>query len=611
MKAPSPSTRGSAPQAAGFEADLRRLYPDLDADLLAHLGDEFEHVEIAGGDTLMREGEASDALYILMSGRLAASRAGTDGPRRIGEIGRGEMIGEMSLLGGGLRTATVTALRDARLVRISNQGFLSFMQRHPSVTRQFIQILIRRLASPARQDVERLSTIAVLGAHPGAPVRMFVAELRDALAQFGDALLVTREDIERAHPGCLGGPNEAHITAWLNEREQHHRLLVYVGEDSAEGAGRSAARAAPDAWSRLCVRQADRILAVADSSAAPTSAWLTYLAARGGGTAARQCELVRVHQPGVPIRDTAGWLDRHDFTCHHHAIRGDTGTLRRLARHLLGHSVGVVFGGGGARALAAVGSLRAMAEADIAVDCIGGSSMGAVVGAMAAAGLGARQIHDILSAALSKRPFSGLTLPLVSLLSGRRLRAMMHDLFGEGTIEDLPVRFFCTACNLTRGSLEVMQRGPLRRWVLASNAVPGIVPPVVAGGDLFVDGGLVNNVPADVARRINAGPVIAVNVSGAAPLSTTLPDDTDLSGWRLLLGGRAGAAPGLARILVRAMLLASANHAGRVDQHAALVIAPDMPGIDVADWGAIDRIVDAGYACSMAALETWDRAREA
>jgi CRP-like cAMP-binding protein len=211
-------------QRDGFEADLRRLYPDLDGDLLARIGNDFEQVALAGGLPLMREGETSDALYILMSGRLAASRAGPDGQQRIGEIGRGEMIGEMSLLGGGLRTATVTALRDSRLVRISNQAFLSFMQQHPSVTRQFIQLLIRRLAGPARQDVQRLSTIALMPAHPDGSLHDFAADLAAAMARAASALFVTRAQIEQSFPGCLGTPNESQVTAWLDEHEGCHLL---------------------------------------------------------------------------------------------------------------------------------------------------------------------------------------------------------------------------------------------------------------------------------------------------------------------------------------------------------------------------------------------------
>jgi predicted acylesterase/phospholipase RssA len=262
--------------------------------------------------------------------------------------------------------------------------------------------------------------------------------------------------------------------------------------------------------------------------------------------------------------------------------------------------------------------LRALAEAGVPVDVIGGTSMGAVIGGLAALGQDAREIHATLHNMLSFKPFSGLTLPLVSLLSGKRLDLAMHALFGDTSIEDLWLRYFCVSCNLTHGTVKAAESGKLRRWVAASNAVPGIMPPLVDGGELFVDGGLMNNVPADIMSGINAGPVIAVNVSNVVALRAGVPDDTDLSGWSVLMSGLAGrtrdpgdaasdALPRLGRLLVRAMLLGSSNHAATMRSYASLYLTPPIDGIDVGDWQALDSLVETGYAYASKALESWNR----
>ena len=590
---------------AGFFADLARLYPDLDTDFLRRIGSEFEQVTVAGGHTLVRRGEPSDALYILISGRLVATREDERGSLvRLGEIGRGEMIGEMSLLSGGTRTATVTALRDSRLVRISNQTFLEFMQRHPSVTRQFIQILISRLTHHASHREEKVSTLAVIAAGRTDETAAFCRELESALRGMVPVMLVDRARIEAAFPGALEAADDARIAAWLNEQEQQHGLMLYVCEPTLS------------AWTRLCLRQADRVLVVAQAGEAADDhqpgAVERHLYADDTLGGVRGCELVLLQDENCKLpTGTARWYAARKLRRHHHMRRGDAGATARLCRHLLGRSVGLVLGGGGAKAFAEIGVLRALDEAHIPVDVIGGTSMGAVIGALAARGRDAGEIHEALRAAFKLKPFSGVTLPLVSLLSGRRLEHMMRQLFADLRIEDLWRRFFCVSCNLTLGSVNAAESGLLRQWLTASTAVPGIMPPVIDLDALFVDGALLNNVPADLMSTLNPGPVIAVNVSSVTELKAGVPDDTDLSGWSMLVNSigmrrESQRMPGLGRLLVRAMLMASANHAATMRNYATLYLAPPLAGIDVADWHALDALVETGYQHARKALETWD-----
>ena len=590
---------------AGFFADLARLYPDLDTGFLRGIGREFEQVAVAGGHTLVRRGDPSDALYILISGRLVATREDDLGRIvRLGEIGRGEMIGEMSLLSGGTRTATVTALRDSRLVRISNETFLQFMQRHPSVTRQFIQILISRLTHHAPRHHEKLSTLAVICAGITDETAAFCRELESAVRGMAKVMLVDRARIEASFPGALDGAGDDRIATWLNEQEQQHGLMLYACEPGLS------------AWTRLCLRQADRVLIVAQATDGADDHQLTaverHLYGDDNGGGLRGCELVLLQAQNSSLpAGTARWLASRRLRRHHHLRRGDAAGMERLCRHLVGRSIGLALGGGGAKAFAEIGVLRALEEARIPVDVIGGTSMGAVVGALAALGHDARTIQETLRAALVLKPFSGVTLPLVSLLSGKRLERMMRMLFEDIRIEDLWRRYYCVSCNLTLGSVYPAESGLLRQWVMASSAVPGIVPPIIDHGELFVDGALLNNVPADLMSALNSGPVIAVNVSSVTELKAGVPDDTDLSGWSVLMGNLAmrresQRAPGLGRILVRSMLMASANHAATMRNYAALYLDPPLAGIDVADWHAFDALVETGYVHAKEALAKWD-----
>jgi predicted acylesterase/phospholipase RssA/CRP-like cAMP-binding protein len=587
---------------AGFPADLAALYPDLDASFLQDAGAGFEPVRIAGGEALVRMGDDSDALYILMRGRLVATRTDDEGNTvRLGEIGRGEIIGEMSVLTGARRTATVTALRDSQLVRMPKDAFLRFMQHHPSVLRQFVQILIHRLGDRTPGRREKLATIALVPAGEAAAVVPFARSLVAALATHVSTRLIDRDSVRRQFPGGLDEANETQAAGWLNDLELEHGVLVYACDTTA------------DRWTQLCLRQADRVLLVARTGDVPTPNRIeAQLHAGEAIPTLRGCELVLLHPAdgGLP-RDSDRWLAGRRLRRHHHLRSGCDADLQRLCRHLLGRSVGLVLGGGGAKALAEIGVLRAFEASGVPVDVIGGTSMGAVIGALAAHGRCADDVHATLRDALKLRPFSGVTLPVVSLLSGRRLARTMQFLFGDVRIEDLWRRYFCVSCNLTRGAVDTRSRGELAKWVTASNAIPGIVPPVLEHGELYVDGGLLNNLPADAMATLNAGPVVAVNVSSVAEMKAGVPDDTDLSGWSLLFDGlRANASrgriPRLGRILVRSMLLASSNHSQAMRAHAALYLTPPVKGVDPNDWHALDTLVESGYRYTMEALERWD-----
>lgn len=588
---------------AGLLADLLALYPDLDASFLQEAQEGFELVHIVGGEVLVRQGSPSDALYILIRGRLVATQRDANGDTvRLGEIGRGEIIGEMSVLTGATRMATVAALRDSQLVRIPNEMFLRFMQHHSSVMRQFIRLLMNRLAQRPTDRRARLATIALVPAGR----RRDVDDFARALVQgFGDDLAPEVLDVASINarlPGMLDAATDAQIAHRLNDLELEHGLLLYVCDSTNER------------WSTLCLRQADRVLLIGDADDDPSpNAVESLLFARAGVETLRGSELVLLHSAGTEMpRHSARWVRGRTLRCHHHLRAGDAGGMRRLVRHLLGRSVGLVLGGGGAKALAEIGVLRALEETGIPVDVVGGTSMGAVIGALAAQGHNAQAVHAAMREALRLKPFSGIMLPVVSLLSGKRLARTMRFLFGDTCIEDLWRRYFCVSCNLTHGRTKIHDSGELAKWVMASNAIPGIVPPVLKDGELFVDGGLLNNLPADVMHTRNHGTVIAVNVSSVAELRAGVADDADLSGWRTILYGLrpqdgGHSVPRLDRILMRSMLLASANHSQSMRALAALYLTPPVTDVDLNDWQALDRIVDSGYHYTMGVLEKWDR----
>lgn len=352
----------------------------------------------------------------------------------------------------------------------------------------------------------------------------------------------------------------------------------------------------PD-WTRDCLRHADEIVVVAVASDDPTvtaaEREIAALAARRGAAT----RLLLLHQPHGHAHDAAAWLAGRQTTPLH--VRLDVAAdVRRVARLLTGRATALALSGGGARGFAHIGVLRALGEAGIDIDIVTGTSMGAQVGALHALGLNAGEVHTRSRDWVTARPWTDYTLPFASVVRGRRLRRAITHLFGAHRIEDLWVPFACITANLTRASCDTHTSGPLALLVAASNAVPGLAPPVRYGDGLHVDGGLLDNLPVAAARALGAGRVIAVDVSSTARFEVPPRASLDPSGWALawdLLRGRPLRLPPVHASLTRALTIAADRQMQAARLDADLVLRLPLPGIAASDFHAIDRIVEMGY----------------
>lgn len=175
---------------------------------------------------------------------------------------------------------------------------------------------------------------------------------------------------------------------------------------------------------------------------------------------------------------------------------------------------GLALGGGGARGWAHIGVIEALQAAGIAITCVAGTSMGALVGAAFAAG----RLEDLKQVALGldwKRAlgyFAELSLPSSGLIDGRRIQQFLRQYIGVRSIESLPLPFAAVATDIETGREVVLREGNLVEAVRASIAIPGLISAVARPDAVLVDGGLVNPIPVNVARMLGAEWVVAVDV---------------------------------------------------------------------------------------------------
>ncbi len=543
------------------------LFHNLDADLLLDLESVLEPVMLCGGEVLFREGEPGDSLYLIVNGRLRAHSSHS--ARRRAEFGTGDTTGESSVMARSPRSATVTAIRDSCLARLSGADFERICSRHGGAA---IAFFTRKLVQVEREPVRPANppprTIALFASHRSVNLPAFAARLTACMGSGTRRVrLVTSESVNEALGGnasatIFGGARDASLVSWLNGKEHEYDCVLYQSDYET------------GPWAARCMRQADRVLMVADAKRTPRPGCFKAFAFAKGQPAS----LALLHPRGATPSGTSDWLNAHSFEQHFHLHEGDTEDFLRLSRWLSCRSLGLVLGGGFARGIAHLGVLRALGEVKVSIDALGGTSMGALIAAMHLCGHREDELFPVLREQ-GKSALRDFTFPMVSLLSGKKVREVVEPMVGDRLIEDLWLPAFFVATNLTRGRIEVLNRGPLLDAVLASSRVPGMFPPIVHGSDLLVDGGLVSNVPADVMRDFCPGPVIAVDVSPAVDFKAGTGVSSEASGWKLLRDranpfGEVQEWPSVFSVLMRTMTFNSDASIERIRALADLYLAP-------------------------------------
>lgn len=604
----------AARRQSGRQLALTDLFRGLDKSVIQEFVRESNWVRLPGGEILFRQGDPADSLYAVVHGRLQVVIQPDHGSRAIvRQIGRGTCVGETALLTGERHSATVRAVRDSELVRLRNEEFTGLLERHPEAATELARTLARRLrqATSSSGMASQVATIAVVPGHPAVTESRFAEQLVEALEKLGGSVLhlssalIDRYLGEGAARTPFAVAGNTRIANWLNDQEEQHRYLVYACDLTAT------------TWTQRCLRQADLILLVHPADADPSPGVIERGMASGefGGSMARK-HLVLLHRDETlrPI-GTRRWLAACPVETHHHVRGHRAADYERLARLTAGQAVSLVLSGGGARGFAHIGVIRALGECGVPIDVVGGSSMGSIIAGQYAMGFDTDTMVEInRKGFIDLKPHRDKTVPIVSLITARKLVRMLTMMFGDTQIEDLWIRYFCVSSNLTRAEMVVHQDGPLWLWARASISVPGVTPPVLHNGDLLVDGGVLNNLPADVVGQLCQGSVIAVDAAPRIDLSTDTQAPPSLSGWSLLWGylnpfGVRLPIPNIFSILTRAAMLSTLSNTEMLKREADLYLHPPTEEIGMFDWKAIDRAVDIGYRFALAQLEAWEKAR--
>ncbi|XP_021366994.1 patatin-like phospholipase domain-containing protein 7 isoform X2 [Mizuhopecten yessoensis] len=547
------------------------------------------------GKALFRQGDHSDSIYIVLTGRFRSVITQKDGKKElVAEYGRGELVGIVEVLTDTERTTTMMAIRDTECAKLPAELLNLIKRKYPHIVTRLIHLLGQRILGhlqTSRQQVplgasifldppkhllpqdsdtpshsadnlqivenrsvSNLATVAVLPISKDVPISTFTLELQNALKAIGPTTRLTSQIVKSRMGGAaLDSIHEFRLFNWLGHQEDMHRMTLYECDYTMTK------------WTKNCIRQADCILIVGLADNDPA---VGEVEKQMGNISVRaQKELVLLHkEDGDKPKGTVEWLNARGWCSSHHHIRcpkrvfskrpedkilelynklfetepDRQSDFGRLSRFLTGTSIGLVLGGGGARGLAHIGMIKAMVEAGIPIDMVGGTSMGSFIGAVWCDEVNIARVTQKTREWCKEmtslwKKIVDLTYPIASMFSGRAFNRSIEMVFTDRQVEDLWTPYFCISTDISTSKMKVHTTGSLWRYVRASMSLSGYMPPLCdpVDGHLLLDGGYVNNLPADVMKSMGAQSIFAVDVGSQDETSLTNYGD-DLSGWWLL-----------------------------------------------------------------------------
>lgn len=560
------------------------LLAALKEGMLTEIASRVEKVYIKGGEWVFHEGELGSNMYVIRSGLVQVVAENTTPPTILRVLGRSEFFGELALLEQATHSASIRALRDTELIKIHQKDFIRLIKDHPRVVLDLSRYLCKRLCNQSlsreagigsSKRAQYLGVLTLLSLHGEVPFNFICSSIHQTLAKRLDVGFLDGDSACTAHEN---GTMKQDFGRLLDRYERSHELVVLV-------AGK--ATSSPE-WVSFCIRQADRIVMFSHVETPPARVPIDDSLER------HDLALFGAERTDAQV---AAWLDATKPLSHFHLREGETfqDDIARMCRRLVSASVGVVFCGGGARALAHVGAVIGLQEAGLEIDRIGGVSMGAFLGALFAMGCSTEDVRSICMQELGPNPFDDYTIPFISLIKAQKASRMLKRVFGKRTIEGLLIDFFCVSADLVSAQAVVHRRGNLVTAVGASISIPGIAPPVAHEGKLLVDGGVLNNLPTDIMRDQGEGPVVACDlITGGNMKDTSIQPPVPIPGFSRLFRRGSAKLPNILQTLTRTSVLSSVRNGREQQAMADLVVCPHMEHIGFFDWKKVDEAIETG-----------------
>lgn len=555
-----------------WDSFLKRtpLFAGLSVEDLSKLAARLQLLSLPKGATIFKQGDESDALYLIVSGHARRYRAVDGQETLVAYLGRGDVIGETGMLTGGPRSATVRVDATSELLKLPRKDFEECLRAHPPILLHLSRTLASRLIeggqAAAKPSAEQARLVALdcalprrdraliawrLGAELAAQTRKKVlvvdlapepgdiaraaglkpapvaeTALRAANLRDPAALAALAQEhpsgvrILSVSPATLGGRLFSQLYLFLNAvRDSHELALLCLGgpRGDVERAALTEAdlilMAGCDAMRPQYRHMEVEVPPLAEEARRILRLWIGDLEPEDAPL------LIGAERVVVPWSEAAVEAYEKDgrsdsaFAVEPKAAKA----LGRLARRLGGVQVGLALGTGAALGHSTIGVLKVLKREGIPVDMIAGTSMGSLIAGCYAAGYEPEEIEQLAmridKAWVYENLFWDITVPRSGLFAGDTLLRFIRSYMGSREFSDMELPFACVAADIETGEEVVLRQGRVAEAIRASCGLPLIFEPTQLSGRWLVDGGIVNPVPTRVIADMGADILLAVNLT--------------------------------------------------------------------------------------------------
>ncbi|MGA2213135.1 MAG: patatin-like phospholipase family protein [Bryobacteraceae bacterium] len=598
---------------------------------------------------ICREGEEGDTFHIILDGELEVSVGQGDSARVINVLKKGDFFGEMALLQGGKRTASVVTARRTHLVTLNRASFNSLFLKNPKALEYFTRVLCKRVADANKGDMVRKSTMAISVGSATGNLRgksmlaqalaavlhdltgsqiLLVKVISDAEGPQGELKEILNwggsgDDLDRAINDVSEGVSTLHVparpgqdTSYYGERgsslisRYSERFPFIVFDLNAEPRG---VMEAIDLFSDVYIELVDR---VEPASQKPPGKKMKHFQVVNRFNEKSMALPVSHCEPFVlPLDHSLKNGTSTDLIRKH--PRSPAGlSVHRLARKILGSTVGLALGGGAAFGIAHLGVLQVLEKHGIPIDMISGCSQGSIIGIGYAAGVTPQEMIDIalrLGRWTNSLAAVDLTISRPGFLAGDSFVKIFEPLLGDKrTFEDLLMPCTTVATDIESGERISIGTGPLTTAFRASASVPMVFAPVKVGERSLVDGGVSDPVPAEVVNAMGADLCIAVNVvpplkRGVENAVSKLVRMANRLNPLSYLNGSSGM-PNMFDIIMNAMQILQYELGNFKAISADVLINPDLSDFTWVEYYRSDELIQRGVEAAERAMPAIQRA---
>ena len=576
---------------------LPNYFGEISDNLFSKIQLSIEWFRIERGEMLFHKGEAGDSMFILISGRLQAYTDFPDGRQHIlGYVMQGESVGEMALITGETRSASVKAMRSSILIKLPAQTFQTLTHSHPELLVNISRDVIFRLrrSNVASSESFTPKNILFVQASPSLDVHKFMEAFSASLRPYASSRVVKPTSLKSAIDSYSEtGLHQILSTLNKMERKYDHILFVCPYGDLD--------------WLKMAALIADRIYVLVDFDAGADLTEFEKQFAPFIDLEFTSIELVLCHKSRRDPVGTKLFLSTRKHANHFHVRLDEERDFARFARLMSGKAVALVLGGGGARGYAHLGVLRALVEHNIPIDLVGGTSIGSSIAAGIGLDLAPANVHRYCKFVNRSRPFSDVTIPLFSLLSGKRMDRVLRRIFRDHDVEDTWINFFTVASNITKVRAEMIRSGKIWRAVRTSLSLPVVFPPIIRDQDILIDGGIVNNLPIDLMKKMHKCKVIGVNVGVSLDTSVSqqeYPGPMKFLLSKLFRKDTYRNFPNFFTLILKLTTIASASKLEKDYELADVMLNPPVGEYGMIELEKIDSIAQAGYDHTVAQIDS-------